>query len=122
MTMVGGRSGDGVESGQGRAAEERLARLEARVRELEGRLARYEPGAFVSLDAILDGPQCRLTPNEKDREVRRLLEVCADRGVRAVLADPGLRKDLLGPLADACFRRGLNSAGQYLAYLECPYD
>src|SRR5262245_24696166 len=122
MKMAGDRSTNRAGQARGQATEEQVAWLEAQVNSLEARLARYEPEAVVRLDWLLDGPQHCLTPEEKEQEVRRLLEVCAEKGVGAVLADGGLRKDLLGPLAEACFRHGLNSAGQYLAYLECPYD
>jgi hypothetical protein len=63
-----------------------------------------------------------LSPAELEREAARLLEVCVERGLDAALPevadDPPLRR----ALADACFRRGLKEEGQYLTYLDSPFD
>lgn len=101
--------------------EEQVRRLHARMRRLEGRLVAYEPLAAVRLDDLLDGPQRRLSPAEIAKETRRLLAVCADEGVSAVLPEVCTCRELLSSLAAACFRSGLTSAGQYLDYLASPF-
>jgi hypothetical protein len=64
----------------------------------------------------------QLAPVEVEREAQRLLAVCTEKGVEAVLAEACARLEVLAALADACFRAGLTPAGQYLDYLACPYD
>jgi hypothetical protein len=64
----------------------------------------------------------RLSPAEVERETVRLLWMCSTDGVGAVAAEVTAHPELLGPLADACWRAGLVLAAQYLRYLELPYD
>jgi hypothetical protein len=63
-----------------------------------------------------------LPPAELEREAARLLEVCVERGLEAVLPEVADRPALRRALADACFRRGLTEEGQYLTYLDSPFD
>jgi hypothetical protein len=63
-----------------------------------------------------------VSPAELEREAARLLEICVERGLEAVLPEVADSPALLRALADACFRRGLIEEGQYLTYLESPYD
>jgi hypothetical protein len=74
------------------------------------------------LDEWLDGSQRQLSPEEIQRAVQRLLVVCAEQGVRAVLPEVCTCRELLLALADACHRSGMATAGQYLDYLSNPYD
>jgi hypothetical protein len=101
---------------------QRLALLEEQVRHLERRLARYEPPAPPVQADWLNGPGRSLSPAEIDRETERLLAVCAEKGVEAVLPEVARCRELLVSLAEACHRSGLTRAGQYLDYLETPYD
>jgi cytosine/adenosine deaminase-related metal-dependent hydrolase len=78
--------------------------------------------APVHLDDLLDGPQRRLSAEEIEHETQRLLAVCAEQGVEAVVAEVATCRELLRSLAEACHRVGLTSAAQYLHYLENPYD
>jgi hypothetical protein len=63
-----------------------------------------------------------LSAAELERETARLLAVCVERGVEAVVSEVVACPALLRALADACFRNGLTEQGQYLAYLESPFD
>src|SRR5262245_6784015 len=67
-------------------------------------------------------PQPPRSAAEIEQETARLLAVCAERGVAAVLPDVGTCPELLRPLADACHSAGLIEAAQYLLYLEFPLD
>jgi len=102
-------------------AEQRAAVLETQVRSLKARLALYEPDEWGISD-LLNGPQRVLSPEEVKRETARLLGVCAERGVKAVLAEVATSRELLLSLADACHKAGLISAAQYLLYLDGPMD
>jgi hypothetical protein len=99
-----------------------MDRLRDRVRYLEARLARYEPPGGHLLDEWLDGAQQELSPAEIQTAVQRLLLVCAEQGVSAVLREACACRALLLALASACHRSGMTSAGQYLYYLANPYD
>jgi hypothetical protein len=76
----------------------------------------------MSQASPLEGPQRRLSADEVEQETRRLLALCAEKGVEAVLAEARASPELLEALTDACFRSGLTAAGQYLHYLANPYD
>jgi hypothetical protein len=95
--------------------------LQARIRLLEERLARFEPPTDSRLSEWLDGPQRELSAEEIDMAVERLLPVCARQGVRAVLEEVCTCRGLLLALADACHKCGMRPAGQYLDYLATPY-
>jgi hypothetical protein len=98
--------------------DRRIALLRARVRQLEALLSQHEPEPAVPFDE----PQRRLSPEEVEQETRRLLAVCAAQGVAAVAAEAVTCPELLRSLAEACYLSGLREAGQYLHYLEHPYD
>jgi hypothetical protein len=100
---------------------EQIAILQARIRFLEEQLARCESPTDSRLSEWLDGPQRELSSEEIDMAVERLLPVCAEQGVKAVLREVCTCRGLLLALADACHKRGLRSAGQYLDYLATPY-
>jgi hypothetical protein len=74
------------------------------------------------IDELFNGPQRRLSSAEIESETHRLLAVCTEKGVGEVIRDVATCRELLVSLADACHRRGLRSAGQYLDYLLFPYD
>src|SRR4051794_41082214 len=103
--------------GNGPAGEKSLKWLEERVRHLEGRLARHEPQARLLLDEWLNGPQRVLSDEAVQSSIERLLAVCKEKGVEAVLPEVCTCRELLLALADACHQLGLTSAGQYLHYL-----
>jgi hypothetical protein len=63
-----------------------------------------------------------MLPTELEREARRLLELCAEKGLTAVLPELGERRDLQRALAGECYRVGMLEEGQYLDYLANPYD
>jgi len=67
-------------------------------------------------------PSESVSPADLEREAARLLAVCVERGLEAVPPEVADSTPLLRALADACFRRGLNEEGQYLTYLESPFD
>ena len=67
-------------------------------------------------------PERHLSPGEVEQETRRLLALCTEKGVEAVVAEACACRDLLEAVADACFRSGLTSAAQYLSYSALPYD
>jgi hypothetical protein len=100
----------------------RILLLENQVRCLEARLARHEPDKRFDLDRMLYGPQRKLTPQKIDTETERLLKMCADQGVSAVVPQVATCRDLLLSLAQACHRADLKSAFQYLNYLASPYE
>jgi hypothetical protein len=114
-TNSDGRSGDGL------AGENWLQWLEEQLRYLKGRQARHEPAVAYRLDELLNAPQRCLSPDEIERETRRLLAVCAAKGVEAVVPEVATCRSLLLSLAAACHTAGLTSAGQYLDYLSLPY-
>jgi hypothetical protein len=70
----------------------------------------------------LNGPQRRLSATEIEKETRKLLAICAAKGVEAVLVQVCTCRELLLSLAEACFEQGLTSAGQYLSYLSSPWE
>src|SRR5262249_12714129 len=78
--------------------------------------------AEIDVDELFAKPQRHLSPEEIERETARLLALCAERGVEAVLPDVATCRALLESLADACRKAGLIAAAQYLEYLDCPYD
>jgi hypothetical protein len=95
--------------------------LEEQVRRLKERLIPYEP-TRPPFAPQTGAPPRRLSPEEVERETQRLLAVCAAEGVGAAAADAVVCRELLRSLADACFARNMVEAGQYLNYLEMPYD
>jgi hypothetical protein len=95
--------------------------LEGQVRRLRHRLARYEPRRPPPAPKVGEPPR-RLSAEEVQRETQGLLAVCVAEGVEAAAAEAVGCRELLRSLADACFRCGLVEAGQYLNYLEAPYD
>ena len=62
------------------------------------------------------------SPHQIENETKRLLAVCAERGVEAIVTEVASCYPLLIALAEACNRGGLISAGQYLDYLATPYQ
>jgi GGDEF domain-containing protein len=86
-----------------------VAVLQARIRQLEQRLARYEPAAAYRL--WLEGPQRVLSPEAVKAGVERLLTVCPEHRIKAsapdqfacaVLPEVCSCRELLLGLADAC--------------------
>jgi hypothetical protein len=114
----------GVEPGgtEAHSPAQEIDQLRDRVRHLKARLARYEPQGAQPLDTRPDGPQRQLSPEEIQTAVHRLLGVCAEQGVGAVLPEVCTCRELLVALADACHRSGMTATGQYLDYLSNPYD
>jgi GGDEF domain-containing protein len=89
--------------------DRQVAVLQARIRQLEERLARYEPAAAYRL--WLEGPQRVLSPEAVQAGVEQLLTVCPEHDINAMAPDQfacavlpevyTCRESLLG-LADAC--------------------
>lgn len=87
-----------------------VAIFQARIRQLEERLAHYEPAAAYCL--WLDGPRRVLSPQAVQAGVEGVLPVCPEHGIRAIVPDQftcavlpevcTYRELLLG-LADACY-------------------
>jgi hypothetical protein len=96
--------------------------LRERIRYLEERLAQYEAVPEMPIGDLLDGPQRKLSSDEIKSEVQRLLKVCAEKDVKAIVQEACTCRELLKALADACHRNGMTSAGQYLDYLMAPWD
>jgi hypothetical protein len=81
---------------------------------------RNEPASL--LDELFRRPQRSLSAEEVVRETERLLAVCREEGVAAVVPEVATCRPLLLSLADACMKAGLISEGHYLLYLDCPCD
>jgi hypothetical protein len=79
------------------------------------------PAEAVRILDLLNGPQRVLSREEIEREVWRLLALCARQGVGAVYREACSCHELLRSLAAACHAAGLASAGQYLDYLASPW-
>lgn len=109
--------GDSKKDTQGENRE--IARLQERIRHLEKRLSSLQASP-VRLWDLLTGPQRKLSPEEIQSEVQRLLVICAEQRIGAILHEVCTCRELLEALAIACHRSGLTSAGQYLTYLATP--
>jgi hypothetical protein len=102
-------------------AKQENSRLQLRICYLEGRLAQYEPESAVRICDLLHGSERKLSPDVIQSEVLRLVVVCAEIGVSAVVPKVCTCRELLERLAEACHKSGLTSAGQYLTYLATPW-
>jgi hypothetical protein len=78
--------------------------------------------ADLHIEELFTHPQRHLSSGEIAWETARLLGVCREQGVEAVLSDVATCPELLRALADACRKAGLIAAAQYLDYLDHPYD
>src|SRR5437764_15443220 len=102
------------------AVEKRLARFVGRDRARASKQPARRLPLAVSISELMNGPQRELTANQIATETIRLVKVCAERGVGAVLRDVCTCRALLRSLAEACHTAGLTAAGQYLDYLALP--
>ena len=102
--------------------DEEIKQLQARISYLEAKLACNESETPLDLDGLLNGARNLLTREAIKRETNRLLLVCAREGVGAILKEAAYCRALLHSLANACHLANLKEAGQYLDYLEIPYD
>ena len=67
-------------------------------------------------------PQRRLSPEEIERETRRLVQMCASGSLQLAADEASDCSELLKSLADACRRVGLIRAAEHFDYLIFPYD
>lgn len=94
-------------SEQRKRGQHHLARLEGR-------------GAYLALRNGSDDPndpQSKLSAEEIHSEVQRLLAVCLQQGVGAVVPHLGGSRELLEALALECKKEGLPLAAEYLLSL-----
>jgi hypothetical protein len=95
--------------------------LEEQDRCLEKRLAHNHSELAQRIGCMLTGPQREMSAAQVEQETERLLSICTEEGVEAVLAEVCTCRELLESLAQACHKAGMTQAGQYLSYLATPW-